>query len=140
MDDPLHSLRVDDRARPALALPRLRAPLGADRALDALEQGPALSKKPFALDTVFAERVPAGVLRLIATSKDLPDAPLVCTFPDGAPSGSCVKPPAPVLAASKDLRLLGSTEDEVARLLDGEAMRKSSGDDKTLVVARWVPR
>lgn len=107
--------------------------------LDDLDQAPALSKKPFALDTVFAERVPAGALRLIATSKDLPDAPLVCTFPEGAPQGSCVKPPAPVLAASKDLRLLGSTEDGAAPLLfadkrgDGGIFRGDSGEKMTAI-------
>ncbi|APR84580.1 Hypothetical protein A7982_09929 [Minicystis rosea] len=102
--------------------------------LDGLEAVPALSKKAFALDTVFAERVPAGVLRVIATSKDLPDAPLVCTFGEAAASGHCEKPPAPVLSASRDLRLLGSTEDEAKPLLfadkrgDGGIFRGDSGE------------
>ncbi|MFT3774523.1 MAG: hypothetical protein QM820_54900 [Minicystis sp.] len=106
--------------------------------LDALEAVPPLAKKAFALDTVFSERVPAGVLRVIATSKDLPEAPLVCTFPEGAPSGHCEKPPAPVLAASKDLRLLGSTEDEAKPLFfadkrgDGGIFR---GDDGGKILA-----
>jgi hypothetical protein len=102
--------------------------------LDALAATPPLAKAAFALDTVFSERVPASVLRVIATSKDLPDAPLVCTFPDGAPSGHCEKPPAPVLAASKDLRLLGSTDDEAKPLFfadkrgDGGIFRGDTGE------------
>jgi hypothetical protein len=102
--------------------------------LDALEAVPPLAKKAFALDTIFAERVPAGVLRLLATSKDLPDAPLLCTFAEGGQSARCEKPPAPVLAASKDLRLLGSTEDAARPLFfadkrgDGGIFRGDTGE------------
>ena len=111
--------------------------------LDALEAAPPLAKRAFALDTVFSERVPAGTLRVIATSKDLPETPLVCAFPGstmgGAPSGHCERPPASVLAASKDLRLLGSTEDDAKPLLfadkrgDGGIFRSDSGEKLTAI-------
>ena len=102
--------------------------------LDALEAVPPLAKKAFSLDTVFSERVPSGLLRLIATSKDLPDAPLVCEFPAGATTGHCGKLPAAVLAASKDIRLLGSTEDDAHPLVfadkrgDGGIFRSDTGE------------
>jgi hypothetical protein len=107
--------------------------------LDALEAVPPLAKKAFSLDTVFSERVPSGLLRLIATSKDLPDAPLVCEFPAGATTGHCGKLPAPVLAASKDLRLLGSTEDDAHPLVfadkrgDGGIFRSDTGEKLTSI-------
>jgi hypothetical protein len=102
--------------------------------LDALEAATPLVKRSFPLDTVFSERVPAGTLRLIATSKDLPGGPLVCSFPEGAPSGRCDAPPPSVLAISKDLRLLGSAEDDAPTLLfadkrgDGGIFRADSGE------------
>jgi hypothetical protein len=107
--------------------------------LDGLEAVPPIVKKPFALDTVFSERVPAGALRVIATSKDLPDGPLVCIFPDGAASGHCERPPAAVLAVSRDLRLLGSTEDDAGPLLfadkrgDGGIFRWGTGEKLTAI-------
>ena len=119
----------------------VRAPPAAVEALDldALEAVPPITKKPFALDTVFSERVPGGALRVIATSKDLPDAPLWCEFPDGARTGHCGKMPAAVLAVSKDLRLLGSTEDDAKPLVfadkrgDGGIFRSDSGEKLTAV-------
>lgn len=105
--------------------------------LDDLEAVPGLSRKAFALDTVFSERVPAGALRVVAASKDLPGGPLVCTFPEGAASGHCQPPPAAVLSVSRDLRLLGSTEDTSVPLLfadkrgDGGIFRGDSGDKIT---------
>lgn len=107
--------------------------------LDALEGVAPIAKKAFALDTVFSERVPGGALRLIATSKDLPDGPLLCEFPEGAASGHVSELPAPVLAVSKDIRLLGSTEDDARPLLfadkrgDGGIFRSDSGEKLTAI-------
>ena len=119
----------------------VRAPPEAVEALDldALAAVPPLAHKAFALDTVFSERVPAGALRIVATSKDLPDAPLWCEFPDGAATGHCGKMPAAVLAVSRDLRLLGSTEDEAKPLVfadkrgDGGIFRSDSGEKLTAI-------
>ena len=115
---------IDAAAAIALRLAPFAAPASSDplppKALftvDDLRSVAPLSKDGTSLGSTFTEDNPGLSLPVLIDDKDMPEAPLLCTFRESAATASCRSLKGLRTAAQQGLRLLGTSEESVDPLV-----------------------